>query len=76
VIAGAYVSSRAPDTFIRPVLALVLTLSGLKLLDVPNEVLGALLVLAVVGGVVAWFVRRRQSASASAVHEPARTPPA
>ena len=76
VIMGAHVSSRAPDAFIRPVLALVLTLSGLKLLDVPNEVLGALLVLAVVGGGVAWFVRRRQSASALAVHEPAGSPPA
>jgi uncharacterized membrane protein YfcA len=60
VILGAHVSSRAPDTFIRPVLALVLVLSGLKLLDVPNEVLGGILVLAVVGGVVAWFVRRRR----------------
>ena len=40
VIIGAHVSSRAPDAFIRPVLVLVLVLSGLKLLDVPNEVLG------------------------------------
>ncbi len=39
VIIGAHVSSRAPDAIIRPVLVLVLALSALKLLDVPNEVL-------------------------------------
>ncbi|MEX1009608.1 MAG: sulfite exporter TauE/SafE family protein [Acidimicrobiia bacterium] len=60
VILGAHVSSRAPDGFIRPVLALVLVLSGLKLLDVPNEVLAVILVLALIGGAVAWFVRRRR----------------
>jgi hypothetical protein len=59
VILGAHVSSRAPDEYIRPLLALVLVLSGLKLLDVPNEVLGVILVLALIGGAVAWFVRRR-----------------
>jgi uncharacterized membrane protein YfcA len=60
VIIGAHVSSRAPDAFIRPVLALVLVLSGLKLLDVPNDVLAAGLALALIGGAVAWFVRRRR----------------
>ncbi len=60
VILGAHVSSRAPDDLIRPVLALVLVLSGLKLLDVPNDVLGVILVLALIGGAVAWFVRRRR----------------
>jgi uncharacterized membrane protein YfcA len=59
VILGAHVSSRAPDAYIRPLLALVLLLSGLKLLDVPNEVLAVVLVLALIGGAVAWFVRRR-----------------
>jgi uncharacterized protein len=59
VILGAHVSSRAPDEYIRPVLALVLVLSGLKLLDVPNEVLAVILALALIGGAVAWFVRRR-----------------
>jgi uncharacterized membrane protein YfcA len=60
VILGAHVSSRAPDGFIRPVLALVLVLSGLKLLDVPNEVLAVILALALIGGAGAWFVRRRR----------------
>ena len=43
VIIGAHVSSRAPDAIIRPILVLVLALSALKLLDVPNEVLAAVL---------------------------------
>jgi uncharacterized membrane protein YfcA len=46
VYLGARVSSRAPDHLIRPVLVFVLTLSGLKLLDVPNAVVGVLIVLA------------------------------
>ncbi len=60
VIIGAHVSSRAPDAYIRPVLALVLVLSGLKLLDVPNDALAVILALALIGGAVAWFVRRRR----------------
>jgi len=65
VIIGAHFSSRAPDAFIRPVLALVLTLSGLKLLDVSNEVLGAVLVAAIIGGLAWWLVRRRRATSAA-----------
>jgi uncharacterized membrane protein YfcA len=61
VILGAHVSSRASDAFIRPVLVLVLTLSGLKLLEVSNEVLGGVLVAALAGGAAAWFVRRRRA---------------
>jgi uncharacterized membrane protein YfcA len=61
VILGAQISSRAPDRFIRPVLVLVLALTGLKLLDVPNEALGALLVLSVLAGAGAWFVTRRRA---------------
>jgi hypothetical protein len=61
VIIGAQVSSRAPDHFIRPVLVLVLALTGLKLLDVPNGVLLAILVIAIVGGAVAWIVTRRRA---------------
>ncbi len=61
VIIGAQISSRAPDHFIRPVLVLVLALTGLKLLDVPNEALLAILVLALVAGGVTWFVTRRRA---------------
>jgi uncharacterized membrane protein YfcA len=61
VIIGAQISSRAPDHFIRPVLVLVLTLTGLKLLDVPNEALLAILVASIVAGGVVWFVMRRRA---------------
>ena len=57
VIIGAHVSSRAPDAIIRPILVLVLALSGLKLLDVPNQVLGAILVGALVAGTATYFSR-------------------
>jgi uncharacterized membrane protein YfcA len=61
VIIGAQISSRASDRFIRPVLVLVLAVTGLKLLDVSNEVLFAILALAVVAGGVSWFVTRRRA---------------
>jgi hypothetical protein len=60
VILGAHISSRAPDNLIRPVLALVLVLTGLKLLGVSNGVLGAALGAAIVTVAVVWFVRRRR----------------
>ena len=61
VIIGAQISSRAPDHFIRPVLVLVLALTGLKLLDVSNTVLLVILVAAMVAGGVVWFVTRRRA---------------
>jgi uncharacterized membrane protein YfcA len=52
VYLGARASARAPDGLIRPVLVLVLVLSGLKLLDVPVRYLAATLLvgLGVLGG--------------------------
>jgi hypothetical protein len=61
VIIGAHVSSRAPDAIIRPILVLVLALSALKLLDVPNEVLGAILLGAIIAALTTWFVKRRRA---------------
>src|SRR5262249_12383587 len=78
VIIGAQISSRAPDHSIRPVLVLVLAMTGLKLLGVPNEVLGAILVVAVLGAAVAWFVTRRRArargATPAASASPGSTP--
>ncbi len=67
VIIGSHVSSRAPDAIIRPILVLVLALSGLKLLDVPNEVLGAILVGAIVTGLATWFVKQRRARALAGV---------
>jgi uncharacterized membrane protein YfcA len=61
VIIGAQISSRAPDRYIRPVLVLVLALTGLKLLGASNEVLLVILVLAIVAGGAAWIVTRRRA---------------
>jgi uncharacterized membrane protein YfcA len=59
VYLGARVSSRAPDHLIRPVLVFVLTQSGLKLLDVPNAIVGLLIVAAAVAVAVrALWIRR------------------
>src|SRR5437868_817453 len=77
VIIGAHISSRDPDQYIRPLLVLVLALTGLKLLDVSNWILLAILVLALAAGGVAWFVTRRrahaQRAAAGASGSPGST---
>lgn len=67
VIIGAHVSSRAPDAIIRPILVLVLALSGLKLLDVPNEVLGGILAGAIIAALATWFVRQRRARALAGV---------
>jgi len=67
VIIGAHISSRAPDAVIRPILVLVLVLSALKLLDVSNAVLGAVLVGSLFGAAVTWWVTRQRRARVPAL---------
>jgi uncharacterized protein len=56
VYAGARVSSRAPDSIVKPTLVVVLVLSALKLLDTPNPLI---LVSALVAfGIAIWIVIR------------------
>jgi len=67
VFFGAHISSRASDRYIRPVLVAVLTLSALKLLDVPNAALIAVAIASVVlalGWGATRVVRRRDDAAA------------
>ena len=65
VIIGANVSSRAPDAVIRPILVLVLTLSALKLLEVPDAALASVMGVAVgAAAVTAFVVMRRRGAAA------------
>jgi uncharacterized protein len=67
VYMGAHVSSRAADHVIRPILAMVLVVSGLKMLHVSTEIVGAVaLVLAVVA-----VIMIRRSSPAPAEVEPA-----
>jgi uncharacterized membrane protein YfcA len=51
---GARVSSRAPDGVIRPLLVFVLAASGLKLLDIPTNVLGVVLLIGALVGLAVW----------------------
>jgi uncharacterized membrane protein YfcA len=67
VFFGAQISSRASDRYIRPVLVAVLTLSALKLLNVPNAALIAVAIASVVlalGWGATRVVRRRDDAGA------------
>jgi len=67
VYVGARFSSRSPDHVIRPILAMVLILSGLKMLKVPNLVVGCTAVVLSVAAVV--MIRRggRKPAAALSV---------
>jgi uncharacterized membrane protein YfcA len=67
VIIGAHLSARAPDAIIRPILAAVLTLSGMKLLNASNELLGAAIVLFVAIGAMMVFVKYRARIRAKTV---------
>lgn len=73
VWAGAHISSRAGDHYIRPVLVAVLVVIGLKLLDVPNPALLAVTVTAL-AALISWFVvsaRRTVPAAVVAVADAA-----
>ncbi len=67
IFLGARLSSRAPDRIIRPGLVVVLFLSGIKLIGVPDRVFAVLapLVLAAGIGYVLWAVRRARAADAA-----------
>ena len=54
VYVGARLSSKAPDGIIRPALVVVLLASALKLLDVPTNTLGVILLLVVLVGLPIW----------------------
>lgn len=74
VYAGAHLSSRAPDRVVRPVLVTVLAASALRLLGVPPEVVGALLVAAAVAGLGALVRWRRRVGRPELVPAPAPAP--
>lgn len=51
---GARLSSRAPDGVIRPILVFVLVASALKLLEVPDAILGWILLVGVLVALPVW----------------------
>jgi uncharacterized protein len=68
VLVGSLFSSRAPDRYVRPVIAFVIFASGLKYVGVPTVALGwtlaAVLAAALAGWLVVTLARRRTAAAA------------
>jgi uncharacterized protein len=66
VLIGSYLSSRAPDRFIRPIITFVIFASGLKYVGVGTTALGWILVVVALGGMGTWlFLVRPWSSSDS-----------
>ena len=59
VLIGSYLSSRAPDKFIRPIITFVIFASGLKYVGVGTTALGWILVIVVLGGGATWLFLAR-----------------
>jgi uncharacterized protein len=57
VLVGSFLSSRAPDRYIRPVITYVIFASGLKYVGVPTAPLGITLAAVGLGGLSFWLVR-------------------
>jgi uncharacterized membrane protein YfcA len=75
VFLGARFSSRAPDTVIRPALIVVLIVSGLKLVGLPNGALAVVGPLAVVLGTAYAIVATRRAKAAAAPKAAAASQP-
>jgi hypothetical protein len=85
VLVGSFLSSRAPDRYIRPVITYVIFASGLKYVGVPTTALGVTLAAVAAGGLTFWLVRAQPwrrglpaaaSAAGSASARAASSPPA
>jgi uncharacterized membrane protein YfcA len=63
VLLGARISSRAPAGLVRTALVIVLLASALKLLDVPNAVVGVVAIASVAGAVIVTVARQRRRAA-------------
>src|ERR1017187_2619591 len=56
VLIGAFLSSRAPDRYIRPIITFVIFASGLKYVGVGTTALGWILCVLALGGALYWLV--------------------
>jgi hypothetical protein len=59
VLIGAFLSSRAPDRYIRPIITFVIFASGLKYVGVGTTALGWILCAVALGGGLYWLARVR-----------------
>jgi uncharacterized protein len=77
VLLGGQVSVRLPDRALRIALSLVLSLAGVKLLDVPgaNAIVVTVAAVALVVGVVALALRRGRRPAPAPAPEPEPSPP-
>jgi uncharacterized protein len=57
VLIGSFLSSRAPDRYIRPIITFVIFASGLKYIGLGTTALGWVLVIVALGGGGYWLVR-------------------
>jgi hypothetical protein len=55
VVVGSFISSRAPDRYIRPVITFVIFASGLRYVGVSTNALGWILCSVLLGAAVAWL---------------------
>src|SRR5215472_15476644 len=68
VLIGSYLSARAPDRYIRPIITFVIFASGLKYVGVGTTTLGWILAAVLAGGGAYWlaYARPRRAAAALA----------
>jgi uncharacterized protein len=59
VLIGSYLSSRAPDKYIRPIITFVILASGLKYVGVGTTALGWILCVVLIGGGLTWLALAR-----------------
>ena len=75
VLIGSYLSSRAPDRYIRPIITFVIFASGLKYVGVGTTALGWILCLVALAGGAYWLVRARPWENGRLADVPAGGPP-
>jgi uncharacterized protein len=81
VLIGSFLSSRAPDRYIRPIITFVIFASGLKYVGIGTTALGWILVIVALAGGSYWLVRTqpwrngRQVATQTAGQAASRTGP-
>jgi hypothetical protein len=71
VLIGSYLSSRAPDKFIRPIITFVIFASGLKYVGVGTTALGWILVIVALGGMGTWLFLARPWSNSESKQAPA-----
>ena len=74
VLVGSFLSSRAPDRYIRPVITFVIFASGLKYVGVGTTLLGWILCTVLAVGVAAWLLITRPWQSEQVAADPDQNP--